>query len=103
MSSNALALYAKAVASVIPNTSEAQGEAIALTCMVDGIHPIDFARRYHWIPGKGPSMRSDAMTAEFKLNHGGDYECLEKTARRAAIKFTTAAGKAYTFELTRRD
>lgn len=116
MTNNALTLYSKttdpfaaaksiarAVASVVPQTSEAQGEAIALVCMCEGIHPIDFVRRYHWIPGKGASMRYDAMSAEFEMNFGGKLELLEKSPKRAAAKFTKADGKVYEFELTRRD
>lgn len=93
---------AKAVASVVGGTSVDQGEAIALVCICEGIHPIDFNRRYHWIPGKGASMRSDAMLAEFAMNYGGTYERIEKSPRRAALNFTTKAGKVFVCELNRR-
>ncbi len=112
---NALAIYqkvsdpiakskemARSVASVVPNTTESQGEAIALVCMCEGIHAIDFARRYHWIPGKGPSMRADAMLGEFEMNEGGKYRRIEKSPTRAAIYFKTKDGDEYTLELTRR-
>lgn len=93
---------AKAVASVVAGTSPEQGEAIALVCMCEGIHPLDFARRYHWIPGKGASMRSDAMLGEFELNEGGSYRRIEKSPKRAAIWFRTKQGDEYELELTRR-
>jgi hypothetical protein len=111
--SNALAIYSKienpiaaskemalSVASMIGGTSAAQGEAIALVCMCDGIHPLDFSRRYHWIPGKGPSMRADAMLGEFELNNGGSYVLLVNTPAEAAMEFTRADGKIFTQRLT---
>jgi hypothetical protein len=114
MTTNALAIYDKitdpiaaskslavAVASVVGGTNIDQGQAIALVCICEGIHPIDFSRRYHWIPGKGASMRADAMLAEFAMNHGGTYERIEKSTTRAAINFTKD-GKIYNCELNRR-
>jgi hypothetical protein len=37
--------------------------------MADGITPLDFIRKYHIIEGR-PSMRADAMTAEFRRRGG---------------------------------
>lgn len=45
--------------------SEGQGKAMALTCMCEGLTPMQLMRTYHFIDGK-PSMRADAMLAEFE-------------------------------------
>tara|TARA_R110000868_G_scaffold42861_1_gene144570 strand:+ start:307 stop:1434 length:1128 start_codon:yes stop_codon:yes gene_type:complete len=45
------------------------GAVLALTCMCEGITPLEFARTYHIIKGK-PSMRSDAMAAKFQAAGG---------------------------------
>lgn len=41
------------------------GAVLALTCMCEGITPLEFARTYHIISGK-PSMRADMMHAKFR-------------------------------------
>lgn len=45
------------------------GAVLALTCMCEGITPLEFARTYHIIKGK-PSMRSDSMAAKFQAAGG---------------------------------
>ncbi|MEM9354646.1 MAG: hypothetical protein AAGB04_00400 [Pseudomonadota bacterium] len=80
-----------------------QGAAIAITLLSEGLTPIEFQRRYHWIPNRGPSMRSDAMLAEFRMNHDGDYEIKESTPLRAAITFIDSNDRRYDRELTARD
>jgi hypothetical protein len=42
---------------------------LMLLCQAEGLHPIQAMRRYHIIEGR-PSMRADAMQAEFQ-RHGG--------------------------------
>jgi hypothetical protein len=46
-----------------------QGRMLALTCLCEGITPLEFARTYHLIEGK-PTMRSDAMLAKFRQAGG---------------------------------
>ncbi|HQZ67172.1 MAG TPA: hypothetical protein PLY87_18900 [Planctomycetaceae bacterium] len=41
------------------------GAVLALTCMCDGITPLEFAKTYHIINGR-PSMRADMMSAKFR-------------------------------------
>jgi len=77
---------AKAIASLM-GCNEAQGQAVALTCLCENLTPIDFVRRYHLIQGK-PTMRADAALAEFRMNFGGEYEIVERSPERAAIKLT---------------
>ena len=112
--SNAVAVYgnvanpvefcnsmAKAYASLMSCTEE-QGKAIALTCMCEGLTPVEFGRRYHLIQGK-PAMRSDAMLAEFRLNYGGDYTfdpATDRTPDRAAITLIDSKKREFKFELT---
>ena len=42
---------------------------LMLLCQAEGLHPIQALRRYHIIEGR-PSMRADAMQAEFQRNGG---------------------------------
>lgn len=110
MSSNALTTYqkvndpiafsdshAEACASLM-NCNKHQGKAVALTCLCEGLTPIEFARRYHLVQGK-PAMRADAMLAEFRMNHNGDYDIIERSPTRAAIKLTRD-GKTFEAEFT---
>jgi hypothetical protein len=80
-----------------------QGAGVALAGYCEGLDPVAFKRRYHWIPGKGPSMRADAMLAEFTMNWGGKYKLIESSPTRCAITFTDAEGNTYERVLTRTD
>lgn len=79
--------------------TEQDGMAIALVCLQEGITFVEFGRRYHMIMGR-PSMRSDAMLAEFRSNYGGDYEIISRTADTAAIRFIDKKGRTYDCEFT---
>lgn len=50
-------------------STQGDGAVLALTCMCEGITPLEFARTYHIIKGK-PSMRADAMAAKFQQAGG---------------------------------
>jgi len=63
---------------------QGQGAIMLMTCMSEGISPIQFQRKYHMLPN-GPSMRYDAMLADF-VTRGGEYEIIERSAERAALK-----------------
>ena len=76
-----------------------QGPAVALTCMCEGLSPLNFVRKYHMIQGR-PTMRADAMRAEFRMNHGGDFEIIELSPEAVAIKVTDAKGRGRDFRLT---
>lgn len=45
------------------------GAVLALTCMCEGITPLEFAKTYHIINGR-PSMRADMMHAKFRSAGG---------------------------------
>lgn len=77
-----------------------QGKGVALTCLCEGLTPVEFKRRYHWIPSIGPTMRADAMRAEFRMNYGGDFEILEATPDVARIKFIDGKGRELISEVT---
>jgi len=47
----------------------AQGELIAMQCLVEKLPPLEFARTYHMIEGK-QVMRADAMLAKFQMSGG---------------------------------
>jgi hypothetical protein len=81
----------------------AQGEAIALTGYCEGLTPLQFKKRFHWMPGKGPTMQASAMLAEFRLNWGGDYEIIADDHSLCHIKFTDANNREYDRRMTRLD
>ena len=62
------------------------GMVIAITCLCEGITPLDFYRRYHLIAGK-PSMKSDAMLAEFR-QAGGTHKVIAEEPDVAEIELT---------------
>jgi hypothetical protein len=75
------------------------GTAIGMLMLCEGLTVMEVAQRYHFIQGR-PSKRSDAMLAEFRMNWGGDYEVVERSPNRAAIKFTDSRGRVYEREFT---
>jgi hypothetical protein len=74
-----------------------EGFVIALTCMVEGITPIEFGRKYHIIQGR-PTMRADAFLAQFR-RAGGRHVVIENSPERAAVKLLWE-GQEYEFSLT---
>jgi len=78
----------------------AAGFVIAATCHQQGISPLEFGRTYHIVDGK-PSMRADAMLAEFRKK-GGKYKIVENSMTRAAIE-ATFEGQTLTFAYTIED
>jgi len=80
------------------------GAVVALTCMCEGITPLEFAKTYHIINGR-PSMRADMMHAKFRsaggkvawLNMGDDGKAAEATfefeGQQAPIKYTIEDAK----------
>lgn len=77
--------------------NDASGLVVAATCHQQGITLMDFQRTYHIIDGR-PSMRADAMLAEFR-KLGGKCKLIENTAERAAAEFTFE-DQSHTFEYT---
>ncbi len=80
-------------------TNAGAGLVIAMTCHSQNISLLEFARTYHIINGR-PSMRSDAMLAEFR-KRGGKYVIAENSVTRAAADFEFEGQKfsgAYTME-----
>ena len=88
----------KSAASLLKAPIE-QGMAIAMHSLCEGITLVEMRRRYHWIQG-GPSMRADAMLAEFRMNHGGDYEVHESSPTECRITFTDSKGRETAAEVT---
>ena len=80
------------------------GAVVALTCMCEGITPLEFAKTYHIINGR-PSMRADMMHAKFRaaggrvtwINMGDDGKAAEATfefdGQSAPIKYTIEDAK----------
>jgi len=69
-------------------TTPGDGQVLALTCMCEGITPLEFARTYHIVDGK-PTMRADAMHAQFR-QAGGKVEWRETgdDGKRASAAFS---------------
>lgn len=80
-----------------------QPEQVFTLCLVaqaEGLQPIEAMRRFHIIEGK-PSMRADAMQAEFQ-RHGGTVEWVESTREVCEAVFThpVHAKKGFTVRVT---
>lgn len=85
-------------------TTPGDGAVVALTCMCEGITPLEFAKTYHIINGR-PCMRADMMHAKFRAaggkvtwsNMGDDGKAAEATfdfdGQSAAIKYTIEDAK----------
>jgi hypothetical protein len=93
---------ALAYASIVGCSAD-QGMGVALTGYCEGLNPVEFKRRYHWIPGKGPSMRADAMLAEFRMNYGGKYKIVKADTESASIIFTDKEGNDFPRAMSRRN
>jgi hypothetical protein len=76
----------------------AQGAVVVATCHSQNITIMDFFRTYHLFEDGRPSMRADAMGAEFR-RRGGKYKIVERTPARAAAEFTFE-GQTMLFEHT---
>lgn len=100
---NALSVYAKiadpmaAVAQlgeqffksqIMRVSTPGDGAVLALTCICEGITPLEFVRTYHIIEGR-PAMRADAMAAKF-LAAGGliDWHEIGEAGKPASATFT---------------
>lgn len=66
-------------------TTEAQGQIMAMTCIVEGITPVEFSRRYHIVEGR-LSMKADAMLARYQ-ELGGKVVWLETTDKTCRARW----------------
>lgn len=80
--------------------NDAAGFVVVATCHQQGISLMEFHRTYHIVEGR-PSMRADAMLAEFR-KAGGRYKIIENSRTRAAVE-VTFEGQMYPFEYTMDD
>ena len=71
--------------------TEGAGLVIAITCFMQRITPLDFMRTYHLIENK-PSMRSDAMAAEFR-KRGGKIKIITRDETKAEAEFEFEGSK----------
>lgn len=74
---------------------------LMLLCQSEGLHPMQAVRRYHIIEGR-PSMRADAMLAEFQ-RQGGKVEWQERSESSVRAVFSHAAGGSVTITWTIED
>lgn len=64
----------------------AQGEILAMECMVQRLPPMQLALRYHII-GNKLSMKADAMLAEF-IEQGGKHKVIARTPDKAEVQLS---------------
>ena len=62
----------------------AEGFVIGITCQQEGMTLLQFKERYHVMMGQ-VTIKSEAMLANL-LELGGEYEVIERTPERAALK-----------------
>lgn len=74
--------------------------ALMLLCQSEGLHPMQALRRYHVIEGR-PSMKADAMQAEF-MRHGGSIRWVQTDGDvcEAVFSHPTHAPAGYTVRVT---
>lgn len=65
-------------------SQQGQGTVLAMTCIQEGMTPLQFIERYHIVEGR-PSMRADAMLARL-LELGGSYQVVARDADKASIE-----------------
>lgn len=65
---------------------------LMMICQSEGIHPIQAVKRFHIIKGK-PSMRADAMLAEFQ-RLGGRVKWIKRTDSEVVALFSHPQGEA---------
>lgn len=70
--------------------TEAQAFALMLLCQAKGLHPMAAMERYHVINNR-PTMKADAMLAEFQ-SANGQVQWEERTDQRAAATFYHPSG-----------
>lgn len=70
---------------------------LMMLAQAEGLHPIQAMRRYHIIEGR-PSMRSDAMQAEFQAR-GGKIKILKSDATEARAVFSHPEHQPDGFEM----
>ncbi len=63
-----------------------QAFCLMMICQAKGLHPIDAVLRYHIVKGR-PTMRADAMQAEFQAR-GGVIKILERNAQKVRAAFS---------------
>ena len=81
-------------------SNAAAGFVVVATCQQQGISLMEFNRTYHIVQGK-PTMRADAMLAEFR-KRGGKVTITENSTERAAAVFAFE-GEKYDWEYTIED
>lgn len=94
---------APAVLAIIGCGNKEAAMGIALDALCKGLTIVEWGRKHHWIPGKGPSDRSDSLLAEFRMNYGGKYKIIEDSTKRCEIEFTDKDGATYNRVMTRTD
>ena len=91
--------FAEAATRFTGAQSVAEGKAVMLTCLQEGLTIVEFSRRYHLLDGR-PTMRTDAMLAEFRLNYGGKFKIVQCDEHGSEIHLTDADGVTTEWRMT---
>lgn len=91
--------FAEAATRFTGASSVAEGKAVMLTCLQEGLTIVEFSRRYHLLDGR-PTMRTDAMLAEFRLNHAGKHRIVQCDEHGSEIHLTDADGVTTEWRIT---
>ncbi|OGV36186.1 MAG: hypothetical protein A2020_12335 [Lentisphaerae bacterium GWF2_45_14] len=78
--------------------TEGAGIVLAATCIQEKMSFLEFKKTYHIIEGS-PSMRADAILADFCSKYDGEYDIIERTPERVEIKLI-CAGKEFSAAFT---
>lgn len=89
----------KEMVSAYTRCSLAQAPAVMLTCMAEGISLREYARTYYTIEGSSV-MKSAAMLANFRTQHGGAHKPIERTAEVAHIRLIDREGEEFELRIT---
>lgn len=86
-------------ASAYTGCSVAQAPAVLMTCAIENITLKEYSRTYHNVDGKHV-MKSQAMLANFRTQHGGNHIIASDTADVAAIQLQNRDGVIYQYEFS---
>lgn len=75
---------------LFPMPSPEAAFTLMMICQSEGLHPIQALKRYHVIKGR-PTMRSDAMLAEFQ-RAGGKIKWLKRDENEVEAEFSHESG-----------
>jgi hypothetical protein len=83
---------------LFPVKTKEEAFTLMMICQSEGLHPMQALKRYHIISGR-PSMRADAMQAEFQ-RQGGRVRWISRSDTSVSAEFSHEVGGTITVEWT---